>query len=170
MRNQALSICDGTTIASLSSVTHVRSPRGYSLIEVAVATAITAIVSAIAAPNFVTLSARYQLTSAAHQVGFDVARARMKAIGENVYCRVVFATDESGHRYWLERSENGTTYTVDGAVTRLPSRVSLSSLPSTIPTYNRLGLGTGTAVINLVNTSGETKTVRINRLGKVAIE
>lgn len=131
--------------------------------------AVSAVLSAIAVPNFVAFSARYQLASAAHQVAFDVARARMKAIGENVYCRVVFATGETGSRYWLERSDNGIAYTMDGPVTPLPSRVSFNSLPSAVPTFNRLGMGTGTAVIGLVNTNAQTKTVSINQLGKVAI-
>ena len=149
--------------------TRAGNQRGVSIAEMVTVVAVAGVLSAIAVPGFVTIAARYQLVSAAHQVAFDVARARMKAIGENVYCRVVFATGDGGNRYWLERSDDGTAYAVDGPVTPLPSRVSFSSLPSTVPAFNRLGVSSGTAVIGLANTNGDTKTVSINRLGKVAV-
>jgi prepilin-type N-terminal cleavage/methylation domain-containing protein len=169
----------GMLVALCSSVTQTAADttrrragnqRGFSIVEMVTVIAVATVVAAIAVPNFVGLSARYQLVSTAHQVAFDVARAHMKAIGENVYCRVVFATGTPGSRYWLERSDNGTAYSVDGPVKLLPSRVSFNSLPSAVPTFNRLGVGTGMAVIGLVDTRGDTKTVSVNRLGKVAIQ
>jgi prepilin-type N-terminal cleavage/methylation domain-containing protein len=144
--------------------------RGYSIAEVLTVIAIGAAISGIAVPNFVSLSARYQLSSAAQQLAFDVGRARMKAVGENVYCRVRFAAGESGSTYWLERSNDGTTYSLDGVTAQLPRQVSFSGLPDVIPSYNRLGVGTGTSVIQLVNAKGQTKTVSINLLGKVTIQ
>ncbi len=144
--------------------------RGYSIAEVLTVVALGTILCAIAVPNFVSLSAKYQLTGAAQQLAFDVGRARMKAVGENVYCRVRFATGDSGGSYWLERSNDGTTYSVDGVTTQLPQQVWFSALPEVIPSFNRLGVGTGTSVIGLVNSKGQSKTVSINLLGKVTIQ
>lgn len=141
------------------------SNSGFSFIEVLTSMALATVLMTIAVPQLPALWAQFQIGGAARAIAIDLQRARMKAVGENAYCRVVFSSEGS---YVWQSSADGTTFTTSGAAVWLPNGVSfLGTLPT--PTFNRLGvLSDGTAV-TITNSIGQTKTVQVNILGKITI-
>ena len=142
---------------------------GYSLAEVLTAVMVTAMVSATAVPNLTSFVRQYQLLRAAHQIAFEVSRARMKAVGENAFMRLRLGSNGPGE-YWLERSNDGVTYALDGAVLTVPGSVSMRQLTSQPVTFNRQGLASAPVTYQLTNTRAQTKTVQVNVLGRVDIQ
>jgi prepilin-type N-terminal cleavage/methylation domain-containing protein len=142
---------------------------GYTLAEVLTAIGLAAILSGIALPNFFSLNTTYELTSATRTVGFAISHARMESVGQDVYCRVRFANATNGGQYWEERSSDGVNYSVEGVVSQLPSGFSFG-LPEILPSFNPQGLGLGTSTITVANSSGQSKTITVNALGKVTVQ
>lgn len=156
-----------------SRIPHSASPgreRGYSLTEILAVVAFTAVISSIAVPNLVTLSTEYQLVSTANQIGFDISRTRMKAVGENIFCRIRASTTAGSHRYWIERSDNGVDYAMVGTPTYLPKGISFRIIPPQLPSFNRMGIGTTSTAITVENRIGQAKTVSVNVLGRVSVQ
>jgi len=145
--------------------------RGFSLAELLAALAVSAALSAVALPNLLDLSAEYQLARAAHQLAFEISRARMKAVGENAYCRLRIGLAPDGRvAYWLEESEDGLVYHPEGSPVPLPSLVSLESTSETLPQFDRQGLSPAASAITLANHLGQRKTVTASVVGRVAVQ
>ena len=127
--------------------------------------AVSATLCAIAVPQLSVFRAQFELSSAARQVVVNLQRARMKAVGENGYTRLVFNGDGS---YVLQSSRDGTTFTNAEAPQRLPSGVTfLGTLPQL--TFNRLGALNGDASITINNSQNQTKVIQANVLGRIII-
>jgi hypothetical protein len=134
-------------------------------VEVLTSTALASVLLAIAVPQLPTLRAQFQIGAAAREIAINLQQARMKAVGENVYCRVVFNNNGS---YVLQSSADGTSFTTSGPAVWLPHGVSfLGTLPD--PIFNRLGVLGDSAAVAITNSLGATKTVQINILGKITI-
>jgi prepilin-type N-terminal cleavage/methylation domain-containing protein len=138
---------------------------GFSFVELLTAMGIASILMLAAAPQLPTYWAQLQIANAARQVAMDLHRARMKAVGENAFCRVVFNSDNT---YLRQSSPDGATFAADGAVSALPKGIRFTGgLPQ--PTFNRLGTTGADAAVTLVNSLGKTKSVQVNALGNIAI-
>lgn len=146
-----------------------RESAGYTLAEVLTAVGLAAILSGIALPNFYSLNSSYQLLSAARTVGFAISHSRMESVGQDVYCRMRFANAAGGGQYWEERSSDGVNYVVEGVVAQLPPGLSFG-LPEVLPSFNPQGLGLGTSTITVAGSSGQSKTITVNALGKVTVQ
>lgn len=137
--------------------------HGFSLIEAIVAVAIAGIISLMAAPNLGSYVKKYRLVGTTNQIAFDIARARMQAVGQNVFVRIRFL--DATH-YMRERSTDGTTYVADDISAALPSGITAPDAPST--TFTRNGVATAATRINVTN-GDTTKRIDTNILGRVAI-
>jgi prepilin-type N-terminal cleavage/methylation domain-containing protein len=147
----------------------LRDRRGFSVSEMLTVVAVTALLAGIAAPKLSSLSERYRLSSAVQEMAFDIGRARMQAIGENVYTRVRMGNTSRGGVYWIEKSEDGVSYAIDGPFNFLPKGVAFSTMPSVIPSFNRLGLMPATSSMLLHNTRSEQKLIRVTTIGKITV-
>ncbi len=139
---------------------------GYSLTELLTAMGLAAILFAAAAPQLPMYWAQLELSGSAKQIAIDLQRARMKAVGENAFYRLVFNADGT---YVLQSStDGGVTFVNDGMAVVLPLGIQFTgTLPR--PTFNRLGTATADAAVTLQNVSGATKTIRINTMGNTTI-
>lgn len=136
---------------------------GFTLMEVLVAIGVAAILTAVAAPNLSGFQSQYRLSGVSNQIAFDIGRARMQAVGQNVSMRVVLV---GGTGYRFERSSNGTTFIPDGVTVRLPSGVRIWGDTST--TFTRTGIATAPTTINITTAAG-TKVIRTNVIGRVSV-
>ena len=139
-------------------------PRhGFSLVEALVAIALTGILALAAMPSVSWHARQYRLVGAASQIAFDIARARMQAVGQHLCVRIRFV--DASH-YIRERSVAGITYVADDVIVALPSGITAPDAPTT--TFNRDGVGLAATTIHVTN--GEiTKQVDTNILGRVTI-
>lgn len=74
---------------------------GYTLLEIIVVLAISAILAAIAIPNWGSLLPTYRLNSSARQVQSELHRIKMQAVSENVGFQLVFS--EGATEYTVQR-------------------------------------------------------------------
>ncbi len=114
--------------------------------------------------------------AAANQVAFDLSRARMKAIGENVYTQVSFGTAVSsqfgyGAGYEIRKSSDGLIYTSEAsrAGEPLPSDVVLYAFPSQV-TFNRQGMASAPVTLWLRNSLYQWRLVTMNSVGRVRVQ
>lgn len=142
-----------------------RQPQlGLSLIELLVSLGLMATLALIATPVLSAFTGHYQLQAASEQLALEIARARMQAIGQNVFTRVRVANAQ----YVRERSTDGTTYVADDAMVSLPRGVTAVVEAGGSPSFNRSGLAPLTTTI-IVQSEHGTRTVRTNVLGRVTI-
>ena len=151
-----------------------RFDRGFSLVELVTAVGVVAIVAAVGVPQLAAYNAQYRLTSAARQLAVDLTRARMKAIGENLYVRVQFGSNNvgtlgQGNTYQLAVSNDGTTYTNFGQPVALPSGVSFYALPSQV-SFNRQGFASAPTTVWAYNYRYQWRVVTLNSLGKATVQ
>ena len=138
---------------------------GFSFAELLTATSIAAILMALAAPQLPVFWAQFQLGNSARQVAITLQRARMRAVGENVFYRVVFASDGA---YVLQSSADGSSFANAELPLALPDGIGfVGSLPQ--PTFNRLGTLSSEGRVTVVNSLGQVKTVTVNILGRISI-
>lgn len=133
-----------------------------------VAVGVGSILLAIAAPQFPAYQAQFQIANSARQIAIELQCARMKAVAENAFYRIVFNTDGT---YVRQSSADGATFVNDGVAVVLPSGIqfvsTLGGLPQ--PRFNRLGTLAADARLTLTNSIGQTKVVQMNTLGQVTI-
>ena len=100
----------------------MNSQLGYTLLQLLLALEFGTVVAAVGAPKVFDAYAFYQLKATANQVGFDIARARMEAIGQNKYVRIQMQSSQ----YLRQVSNDGSTWTTETTRT-LPNNVSAYS-------------------------------------------
>ncbi|MBI4517686.1 MAG: hypothetical protein HY699_17915 [Deltaproteobacteria bacterium] len=132
--------------------------------EALVAISLAGVISAIALPSASAYMSQYRIVGASSELAFEISRARMQAVGQNVFTRVRFLNTTS---YARERStDGGATYAQDGAAITLPPGISAGAATTT--SFNKNGVAT--AVVATALTNGKiTKTVRTGLLGRVTI-
>ena len=97
---------------------------GFTMIELVIAVAIIAIMTAIAIPGFSTWLPNYRLKSAARDVYSNMQLAKMGAVRNNGNWAIVFDTTAGAHRYlvcsddgvdddWSATGDNATEKIVD---------------------------------------------------------
>lgn len=149
----------------MNSRAHRMTCRGFSIVEVLTVTAVAAVLAGIAVPQLPPLWAQFQIGGATRQIAIDLQAARMRAVGENSYYRIVFNADST---YVLQSSPDGATFANRALPVSLPAGIQfVGSVPQ--PTFNRLGMLADAASVTITNSIGQTKTVGINILGKITI-
>lgn len=141
---------------------------GFTIAEVLVAVGVGSVLLALAAPQLPAYKAEFQIANSAREIATDLQRARMKAVAENAFYRIVFNTDGT---YVRQSSADGATFVNDDVPVALPSGirfvVTFGGLPQ--PKFNRLGTLAADARLTLTNSIGQTKVVQMNTLGQVTI-
>jgi Tfp pilus assembly protein FimT len=140
------------------------SQHGFSLVELVVALEFGAILAVMAVPNVNAFFARYQLMSASNQLGFDIARARMQAVGHNRFVRIKML---SGTQYAREESSDGSTWS-NQVTTKLPSGVT-STTASAEVRFDRRGFAAINNSIVVKNSLQQPKSVVTSVVGRVSI-
>lgn len=154
----------GLTVAQAQGVMSRATQKGFSVADMMTAICLAGIVSIMTFPVVSSLSSQYDLASATNQVAFEISRARMQAVGQNVFVRLRLAEG----RLVRERSADGVTFTQDGPLSTLPQNVSVSVGANGAPIFDRSGLAPATTVITLNNSRGQM-TIQTSVLGRVTI-
>ena len=137
---------------------------GFSLVEVSVGVGLLAIVSGIATPVASQYLERYRFIGATNQLAFEISRARMQAVGQNVFMRIRL----DGPYYLRERSLDGVRFVPDGMVTALPKGIEAYVGQTGAPSFNRNGVAVVATEITLHGDHIQ-KTIRTNILGRVTV-
>jgi len=151
-------------------------------VELTVALMLGATVAGMAVPNLAAIRAHLAVGQVAREVAVELHRTRMRAVGENALCRLVF--DPAG-TYARECSTDGVTWVGEAAVVALPADVQLLSSVATssfgfdaradgtgglaAPTFTRLGTVDAEATITVSNRRGEHHVIHVNALGRITI-
>jgi Tfp pilus assembly protein FimT len=140
------------------------SQHGFSLVELVVALEFGAIIALMGVPNVNAFFARYQLMSASNQLGFDITRARMQAVGHNRFVRIRML---SGTQYAREESPDGNTWS-NQVTTKLPNGMT-STTASAEVRFDRGGFAAVNNSIVVKNNLQQAKTVVTSVVGRVSI-
>lgn len=147
-----------------SSMKPQGSQRGFSLVEMVVALELGVILALMAAPNMGAFFAKYELMGASNQLGFDIARARMQAVGQNLFARIKM---QSATQYARETSTDGTTWS-NRVTTNLPKGVTASPATGEVR-FDRRGFATVNNSIALSAGVNQAKAVCTTVVGRVSI-
>ncbi len=142
----------------------VKSQGGFSAAEIVIVMALSSIAAVSVVPVASTILNHHRLSTATRELAFEIARARMQAIGQNAHVRLVAIGSNS---YMRERStDGGTTWVADGALRELPSGIAIATGDTGMPRFDRQGIGTASSVIMVSGPAG-VKTLTTNILGRV---
>jgi prepilin-type N-terminal cleavage/methylation domain-containing protein len=83
------------------------SHKGFSLLELVVAIAIAAILGSLALPSFISWQRNSQLRGAATNLMADLEAAKIRAVRENSFVAVLFATDR--YTIFVDNGDGGGT-------------------------------------------------------------
>lgn len=163
------------------STKHFYVQSGFTLVELAMALAITSLTVGLVVPTMDQLRSRVHLRGVAAQLETDLQLARTTAVSLNRVVQMSFATTATGSCYVLHSGRpgdcscdsNGVAHcTTDGEAIRTvhlsaPSGVSVSSNSRNIGFEPLRGMVTPTATIMTQSRSGEQINVVINVMGRV---
>jgi prepilin-type N-terminal cleavage/methylation domain-containing protein len=141
---------------------------GFSLLELMIVTAIIAVMSAVAVPNFLTWNARYQLRQAGVEIQNQLTLAKMVAMNRNVVVNASLSV--TGGRVQLDTVEATSGTVVFPSVQMMSHVTGLAPAPTTVafsPLGIRAGGGAGNQQIVLTNSNGVSYSLRVTPRGKV---
>jgi Tfp pilus assembly protein FimT len=141
----------------------IRENRGFTLVDTIAAVALSGIVLTMAAPVTSSLLNQYRLRGAASQIAFELTKARMQAVAQNMFVRVRFPGDGT---YILESSQDGGSYSASSPVIRLPNGVNLAQGTNVAMTFNRQGFVQNNTPLVIQNSNG-ARTISMNSIGRV---
>ncbi len=150
---------------------------GFSLIELIIALALVAIVSAIAVPQFQRYSANADLKAAAREVASDFFNTRQQAIegtvGENLDYRITFNVGENS--YGLYRRQTGTASWSTAwtkSLTSFGNGISIGSVNfsgGSAVNFQKRGTISSWGDATLRNQRGSTAIVTVNSTGRTYV-
>jgi Tfp pilus assembly protein FimT len=138
--------------------------RGFSLAELLIVLQFSAILGVIAVPKVNAFFAEYQLVSAADELAFDIARARMQAVGQNQYVHIKRVSQT---QYTRETSTDASNWT-NSVNTTLPRGATFVTSSAEVR-FDKRGLATVNNSITVKNNNNQQKTIATNPIGRVTI-
>jgi type IV fimbrial biogenesis protein FimT len=152
---------------------------GFTLIELMIAIAIIAILSAIAVPNYITHRNNQQVSRAAREIYSALQSAKMTAIRDNTPINVLFApgTASAGTFQVFEDINNDNAF--DGgdrdiSSGQMPPGVTMQSAVfagfANSTRFTRLGMTTGENGRVVVTNGDRTADIVVNNVGGMRIE
>ena len=142
-----------------------RRTRGYSLLELLIASAILGSLLALGVPQLSRMRAPYAADGAAKRIKADLQMARQQAIARNVRYRVNFGTTS----YTVEREVAPGNFAAATALMKLPTGTSLTAPNPSNPIFDTRGMLVGNVTLTVTTTNATTRTITINVLGKTTI-
>jgi prepilin-type N-terminal cleavage/methylation domain-containing protein len=148
---------------------NIHPTRGFSLIELMIAMALVAIVSAMGIPQFQRYTANENLKTAAREVTGDFFTVRQRAVGENLDVYDL-TFDVAGNRYSMIRSDTGTTlWTKSLASFGSGARLQSVNFSGTTVSFRKRGtVSIGNLI--LTNSRGSTAKVTATITGRTYVE
>jgi type IV fimbrial biogenesis protein FimT len=146
------------------------SPRGFTLLEMLVAVALSAILAAAALPSLAAMMRDWRLAAAARQLVLDLKVARMQAIAESTDHRLRLPVP--GSAYLRESREGSGAYAVDGPPTELPRGIELAGCTANggAVTFRPLGNASTFGTITLRNEDGAERSVVVDIAGRLRVQ
>jgi len=159
-------------MASSVITTYKFKKDGFSLLELMIVLAIMAIVSTIAAPNFMNYLAERRLNGAARQVMSDLMSARQKAVGQGHEFKVFFNGDKHSYTILDDANNNGTANTGEATEGRdlYPDYYDVTFTATANPVFNPRGTANGTTVTLTSSRTEVSKCVKVASTGRVKID
>jgi prepilin-type N-terminal cleavage/methylation domain-containing protein len=142
--------------------------RGFSLIELLIATALVVIVSAIAVPQFQRYSTNADLKTAAREMSGDFSAAKQMAIANNLDYRI--AIDVAGNSYTLSRTDTAEVlWTKSPASFGGGASIASTTFGGAAINFQKRGTASNGRII-LRNGRGSTATITTNITGRTYVE
>ena len=146
--------------------------KGFTLLELIVATAILGILAELFATVILKQMPRYRLNSATRQVTWDLMSARMKAVSDFSNLKVRFSND---HEYTVWSDSNGDNMVDNGETVVLQSDVRSKypdvSFVDPLPlpfVFSVRGTSSMAQQLTLTNTI-ESRRIRVSVAGKISV-
>ena len=147
------------------------STSGFSLIEMMVALALVAIVTAVAWPNASEMLAQQRLVGFSNVVAFEVNRARMEAIAKNRFVKVDIQS--GGQRLCRKNSTtNSGPWVPAGACADSDLPVDLpdgTTVSGGTPVFTPTGLAVAETTMAVTNSSGN-RSILVSKVGRVKFQ
>lgn len=144
--------------------------KGFTLIEMIVAIAISATLAGIAIPVYIGMKPSIRLSGAARQIMGNLMQTRMQSISQNNEFKIFFLADN--HRYTILDDDDGDGDIDSGELTVTQDihdkYYDVTFTWTAEPIFHPRG-NASPAAITLTNSSG-TKTVAIAMTGRVKME
>jgi Tfp pilus assembly protein FimT len=144
---------------------HLRRQLGVTVGELIAVVGLCSLLSAAMVPVASVIIGHHRLEAASRQLSFEVARARMQAVGQNVFVRIrLIGTDQ----YVRERSADGVTFVDDGLSVSPPAGQQVTAGETGTPVFNRQGLAPAGTTLFVSGPAGR-HTLSISVLGRVTV-
>jgi Tfp pilus assembly protein FimT len=140
-----------------------RHDAGFSLGELLLVIGISALLAGVAVPVASVVLNHHRLATVTDRLAFEVARARMQAVGQNAFVRVELLGKD---RYARQRSTDGVTYVQDGGTVVLPDGFSIAAGQTGVPRFDRQGVAPASTSLTVSGPTG-TRVMSISVLGRV---
>jgi Tfp pilus assembly protein FimT len=140
------------------------SAAGYSLVSLVLGLQLIAVVGLIAVPKMGYYLAQYRLMGTSNQLAFDIARARMQAVGQHQYVRILML--DSTH-YARETSTNGSDWP-NQVTTTLPNGITVAPTNAEVR-FDKSGFAKVNTTITVTNSVQKTKTITTGVIGRVTV-
>ena len=157
----------------------MKKHSGFTLLELCVAIAIFAILSAVAVPSFIKWLPRQKLNSAAREVLSSIEYIKLRAVKENADTAIAFNPASESYTVFLDNGAgvNAGNGVLDGDEVviksgQMPAGVHLTdtTFPADTLRFDRRGFPSGVSgSINLINSLGEAKSITVNIAGNSKI-
>ena len=144
---------------------------GFTLIELMIIIAIMGIFAGIAIPNFLSYLPKSRLNGAARQVMGDLMAARMKSVSLNCDVRVAFVAGNSEYKIWTDNNNNDSIDSGEEITKDLqPDYHDVTIIATKNIEFHSRGTANPYNTIDLTNSAGLTKKVKVYMTGRVMIE